>query len=308
MTRKLTNEKILDTLFKWYPNSKDIEIQRVSVGIHKRWRVKFKCGICGNQCDSLYDNLRKGRACNICGLKKLSDSFRFYDKEFIHKELNNLGFEWINSDKYKNASSSLETRCLKCGNISKANVTNRIVEKRKCKVCEGFDRKSIEEVRKEIYSLVGNEYTLLSDKYINAGSKMLIKHNTCGHEYYVSRRNFKKGRRCPNCIIFKGERKIQDLLENKNIVYIKEKSFEDLRGLKGGLLRYDFYLPDHNLLIEYDGELHYENTSLGNDLHRQKIHDEIKNNYAKSKGIRLIRIPYWDFDNIEKILNKALFK
>ena len=73
-------------------------------------------------------------------------------------------------------------------------------------------------------------------------------------------------------------------------------------------MRYDFYLPEHNLLIEYDGEFHYENTSLGNDLKRQKEYDQIKNYYAKSKGIELIRIPYWDFNNIEKILNKILCK
>ena len=39
-----------------------------------------------------------------------------------------------------------------------------------------------------------------------------------------------------------------------------------------------------------------------------KIHDEIKNKYAEKHNWKLIRIPYWEFDNIEKILTKELIK
>jgi len=46
-------------------------------------------------------------------------------------------------------------------------------------------RKTHEEFIQEVYDLVGNEYTVLG-KYINATTKILIRHNTCGHEYVVT--------------------------------------------------------------------------------------------------------------------------
>ena len=79
-------------------------------------------------------------------------------------------------------------------------------------------------------------------------------------------------------------------------------------------LPFDFYLPDYNILVEYDGEQHYYPVSFGgiNDdksLDRfiiTKIHDTIKTIYAKNNNIKLIRIPYYEFDNIEKILIREL--
>jgi len=41
-------------------------------------------------------------------------------------------------------------------------------------------------------------------------------------------------------------------------------------------------------------------------LKDQKFRDKIKSNYAKEKNIKLLRIPYWEFDNIEKMLKKEL--
>lgn len=70
---------------------------------------------------------------------------------------------------------------------------------------------------------------------------------------------------------------------------------------------FDFYLPDYNTCIEYDGELHYKAVDYfgGDDaLSNTKCRDEIKTQYCKENNIKLIRIPYWEFDNIEEILNR----
>lgn len=72
---------------------------------------------------------------------------------------------------------------------------------------------------------------------------------------------------------------------------------------------FDFYLPDYNTCIEYDGELHYKAVDYfgGDDaLSNTKCRDEIKTQYCKENNIKLIRIPYWEFDNIEEILNREL--
>ena len=111
---------------------------------------------------------------------------------------------------------------------------------------------------------------------------------------------------CKECSISEGEKKIIEWLRYNNIRYEHEKTYKGLVGLGGGLLSYDFYLQDYNLLIEYQGEQHEEYTARFHnsydDLKKQREHDRRKREYAKDNNIRLLEIWYYDFDNIEKIL------
>ena len=61
-------------------------------------------------------------------------------------------------------------------------------------------KKTDAEFRKEVFDLVGDEYTFL-DTYINAKTKIKVRHNACGHVYEVRPNDFVKGRRCPYCSI-----------------------------------------------------------------------------------------------------------
>lgn len=80
-------------------------------------------------------------------------------------------------------------------------------------------------------------------------------------------------------------------------------------------LPFDFYLPEYNVCIEYDGIQHFEPTRFNKKMTieeandnfiQQKFRDEIKNNYCKNNNIKLLRIPYTEYDNIEKVINKYL--
>lgn len=134
--------------------------------------------------------------------------------------------------------------------------------------------------------------------------------NTNHKSYVVKCDNFSKykGSRCPICNQSKGEKIINEYLNCNNIDYIPQKTFEGLLGLGGGNLSYDFYLPKLNILIEYQGEYHDGNTrnQTEKDIKRQQEHDRRKKQYAIDHDIKLIEIWYWDFDNVEKILEKEL--
>ena len=129
----------------------------------------------------------------------------------------------------------------------------------------------------------------------------------CGYSFNVALNSITHFNRwCPVCSKSKGEQKISLFLRTLNIDYIQEKTFDSLEGLNNGNLRYDFYLPKHNLLIEYQGEQH-ERYIKGlhktySTFERQQEHDRRKRKYAKENGIKLLEIWYWDFDNIEEIL------
>lgn len=71
----------------------------------------------------------------------------------------------------------------------------------------------------------------------------------------------------------------------------------------------DFYLPSNNIIIEYNGIQHYKQKEYfggDNALEKQQERDMALRQYCKEHGIKLIEIPYWDYDNIETILNKEL--
>lgn len=108
-----------------------------------------------------------------------------------------------------------------------------------------------------------------------------------------------------------GEELVAKGLSKLNIFYEREKYFigcidQDTQGK----LRFDFYLPEQNCCIEFDGEIHYGvNTGRwNNSINQEKIqkHDKIKNEYCHKNNIHLIRIPYWDRDNIDSIYLEKL--
>lgn len=101
----------------------------------------------------------------------------------------------------------------------------------------------------------------------------------------------------------KGELKIEQYLKNKNIAYEKQKKFEDCKCKL--LLPFDFYVSSYNLCIEYDGEQHFYPVSCyGGDkcFMGVKYRDSVKNEYCYANKIKILRIPYFQFDQIELIL------
>lgn len=148
------------------------------------------------------------------------------------------------------------------------------------------------------------------DEYLpNSNKKVHWKCKNCDHKWVATINNRNNGRGCLQCNQSKGEQKIKKWLDNNNIVYNSQKDFYGLNGIRKGSLSYDFYLPDYNLLVEYQGEFH--DGSAGEytkkNLIRQKEHDKRKREYAKINNIDLLEIWYWDSNNVETILTNKIF-
>lgn len=112
------------------------------------------------------------------------------------------------------------------------------------------------------------------------------------------------------CLVSYWNMYIQQFLENNKIECKPEYTVH----IDDSYYRFDFYLPQYNLMIEYDGQQHYEPVNFGgmNEeemLEKLKIiqqHDAIKTAYCKDNNILLLRIPYWESKNIETIINNYL--
>lgn len=103
---------------------------------------------------------------------------------------------------------------------------------------------------------------------------------------------------------------IGNYLTKNKVEYIKEYSFKDCKGIGNKVLRFDFYLPVQQVLIEYDGEQHFKPIAYfgGEKAYSiRKQHDEIKNQYCKSNNIKLIRIPYTTSEEqLVQLLNEII--
>ena len=189
----------------------------------------------------------------------------------------------------------------KCGRIYDVRPSHFKTREQRCKkCCRKEDRK------KGLENFLGNlgeEYNLLS-KYENNKEKVLIEHIRCGESYYVTPGNFNYGKRCPNCKNNSiGELRVKSILEKRNIPFIQQYKFKDCKNKKQ--LPFDFYIPELNICIEYQGIQHYKVVDFFGEenFYKTKVNDNIKMEYCKNNKIKLITVPYWEKD-IESLLVK----
>ena len=255
--------------------------------------VKVRCEK-GHINEMSYDNILKGNKCKVCQHKVLP-SINFI-KEFIEAE----GYKMLSED-IPNATTKFQIEC-PCGHKYEVN-WNKFYNGRRCPYCSNKVKLTKKEVE-DLFLKYG--YTIIGE-YNNTIDKVLVRCPN-GHEYYTRVCNFKKGRRCSSCKnVSKGEIKIKEILESINIEYIQQHKFD---GCKNKLqLPFDFFLPKYNICIEYDGIQHFESIELFRGEHaleQTKFRDDIKTRFCKDNNILLIRIPYWEFNNIEDILKEKL--
>lgn len=107
-----------------------------------------------------------------------------------------------------------------------------------------------------------------------------------------------------------GELIVLNILRRYNLKFNEQVSFKEL---KNGTLRFDFLINKNNniYLIEYDGLEHYsEDNQFGSkkeNFERIQYNDGLKNDFAKLKGIPLLRIPYiLDKEKIENLIKKFM--
>lgn len=126
-----------------------------------------------------------------------------------------------------------------------------------------------------------------------------------GHRKITDTTNFKRYKTCSECHSSLGENKVKDILEKLNISYIREYRFFDCRNKLP--LPFDFYLPDYNCCIEYDGIQHFQETGYSHEnLILRQNNDKIKTQYCLDNNIVLLRIPYTDYEklNMEYLVAK----
>ena len=174
-----------------------------------------------------------------------------------------------------------------------------------CEKCAGNVKLSKDDFISKSISVHGNIYDYSIINYKNAHSKILIickKHGS----FEMKPNNHLNGQGCKSCSkvnYSKGEIKISNYLLENNIDFIPQKTFIDCKYKN--TLSFDFYLPTLDICVEFDGIQHFKSIEhFGGDkmFEIQKVIDNIKNLYCINNSIKLIRIPYYELNNINNIL------
>lgn len=123
------------------------------------------------------------------------------------------------------------------------------------------------------------------------------------HEWIAVIKSRIRGHNCPHCNESKGEKNIRRILSDNNIIFETQKKFKNC--VYKNVLPFDFYLPNHNLLIEYDGIQHSKSIKhFGGEenFELRKLKDRIKTDFAKNNNFKLLRINYTQFKKINEII------
>jgi len=201
--------------------------------------------------------------------------------------------------KYVGNKIDVQIICKKHG-IFNQTPNNHISKEHVCPKCSNKFRDTSTFIEKS--NKVHNfKYDYSIDKYKNCRTLIKIKCKDHGIFEQLPGSHL-QGNGCPVCCESKGERKISNYLLKSNIKYIPQYKFKDCKNIYP--LSFDFYLPNFNTCIEYNGEQHFTSIEyFGGDIdfEKRKKRDEIKKEFCINNKIDLINIKY--NENIEEKLN-----
>ncbi len=255
------------------------------------------------------NNHLNGQGCYKCGREIVSNKLKKTTKQFIKEanKIHNNKYDYSFVD-YNQAHEKVKIICPVHGLFFQSPHCH--LKGKSCKRCADEESskkrsKSSSQFIKDAREVHGNRYDYSKTEYIRAKAKIKI---ICPvHGIFKQRPNdHLNGCGCPICKSSKGELKIRNFLLRNEIKFIQQKTFPDCK--RAHFLPFDFYLPEHNLCIEYDGIQHFEAIEYfggENQFKDQLIKDNIKNNYCKENDINLLRIRY-DENNIIKLLENKI--
>ena len=322
--------KIIKSNKEWYEQKGYIDIckgdiilvkaEDLSLGSHVK--VKVKCDYCGKITEVVWKDYvarsNEKQACKDCRLKKASETTLSQRQDSLYSRAlsfcNIKGYKLLTPKEHiQDSNTYVKYYCPRHGeHLTKIY---SLILKHGCIECQYEDNALKSRHPVDYVESVFKDYgvVLINKKeYLRWDLKNLRAIcPECGEEFSTSFGAFVKhhGQCCPECSMSesRGEREIRHVLENSYINFEQEYSFINCRDKNP--LPFDFYLPDYNILIEYQGAQHYDVVKkfggLDGFLLRKK-HDKIKLEYCLLNNIILIIIPYWEFNNISQILNQEL--
>lgn len=282
-----------------------------------RTKIKVRHESCGSEYEILPDSFLRGSRCTNKECRKRNNEAPHIgavaktNQDFIAEVAQLVGNEYTFLETYKKSGINIKVKHNLCGHKYSVQ-PNSFLSGARCNKCHMKSlheklRKTSDEFIKDVELLSGSEYTVLG-KYANSNTKIAMKHNVCGAFFSMRPNSFiNRGTRCPQCSESKGEREVRNVLLSLNVLHEPQYKISNCKNK--AQLPFDFAVFNGNRklvgLIEYDGIQHYKPVKhFGGEksfLVTQN-HDSIKSRYCLDNDIPLLRIPYYELNNMEALL------
>ena len=306
MGRKLTTKDIIQRIIEVHGDKYDLS--RL-VYVNRRTKVEIICKEHGSW-KTTTEQLFRGQGCPQCGLITQGEKRRLPNEEFLNKciDIHGNKYDYSKVD-YQGMINKVVIGCSEHGDFEQTPSSH--LNGSGCPHC-GFisqmenRRLPTEDFTTRSIKIHGNKYDYSKVDYINNSTEVEIvcpKHGM----FFQQPQYHMNGSGCPNCNSSKGELFISQYLKEHNIEFIEQHTFEGLKMKRN--LKCDFFLPNHNVVIEYNGIQHYESREqFGGEkgLKRTQKSDKLKRDYCLENGISLLEVKYDDSDiptTIKSFLN-----
>ncbi len=256
-----------------------------------------------------------GKGCPKCGSEIRANKTRLVNddliKKFVDVHKNRYSYDNIS---YKNNRTKILITCKLHGDF--LQIPNNHLLGKGCPKCKAVKtslrcKYNTEEFIEKARSVHGDLYDYSKVNYSCTRTKVIINCSKHG-DFLQIPNNHLLGKGCPTCSSSKGEILIRNILLKHNIKYTQEYRIP----LQGNKFRYDFYLPDCNLLIEFHGSQHYFPVKFfgGDDgFKKTKLRDGLKISLAKDLHYKLLIVSYMfleknTVETFESLLLEAINK
>lgn len=283
------------------------------IGEYKNWcaPIQCQCIFCGKKWETPASSVALGRGCPECGAKRSIEKRRMTHESFVSMMAEkNPDVEVIG--KYYNSSTKISVKCRVCGCEWEQTPNNLTMKSSGCPNCR-YKKVALKLKKKHddfVAELADIHPTIeLLGEYVNNSTKTKFRCLKCEYEWLGRPHDIVTGQLCgcPHCRTSKGENAVKDYLRENKIAFETQKGFQNCKHKR--ILKFDFYLPDYNLCIEFQGAQHYKAVDYFGGIEsfeESQKRDNIKRNFCRLNGISLLEIPYTQIDEIPVILNQKI--
>lgn len=267
----------------------------------------FKCKVCNNHSIGYYNNIVVNNS-RPCKCRDIVSNENPYEENLNAKNISML-------DKFRRVNDVYTFKHAECGKVFKKKLGDILYNDQGCPSCS-FSKRQVVDVD-DISTKLRDKYNLeIVGEYINTSIQTKLKCIKCNtvFEDKVRKIFMKKDKYgCPTCTSFTnksiGETAISEYLNHLGIEFTPQKTFKGLEYISS--LKYDFYIDEYNLAIEFNGIQHYQPVEYfgGEKYYKTLVEcDNKKKKYAHENNINLLVIKYSDINNIREIIDRKLYE
>ena len=309
-SRELNSKNQLGTIEEFIEKAKKIHGDKYnyskSVYINSKTPITITCPIHGDfkQIPNTHLN---NHGCPKCGTIKNGQALKSNTSTFIEKakQIHNNKYDYSKTE-YINSRTKVIITCPVHGDFEQLPSIH--LRNHGCPKCGVLvNSKTTEQFIKDAKEVHGNKYDYSKSEYKGWNIPICIICPEHGEFWQLPSDHTSHMNGCPKCNKPKGEIVIENYLIQHNINFIAQYKINiDNTINKSGKAYIDFYLPNYNLFIEYNGDQHYEyvphmhNGSILN-FNKQQNRDQYIRDYCQNNNIKLIEIRY--NRNAQEILN-----